>query len=853
MSPLIYQASLLLSSAQSEAPGGSAAEDRDRVQIHVGLEQKVDLLETFVTSETCRLIVLKDDSSVAPEGFILTLALWSPTRGQKRKRKGQRDDNQVLLNEAKNLWKPLLNPSDCRFPDLPRWSSCSSWTVSERAKSLLFERQKAFILRFSSRLTQLHSTGWRLRLRLAALQYSSSVSLEHNFRDWQDLDVFQSRVSSMAFIGHGTYSAYGISNATQVFGRETSSSSLRVALLMTDGSDHPRSPSAVAAAAEAKQQNIRMFILRLSDLPTDAQMSEKLRSIASAPPQKHLLSLTDKQLDDKLFNELCPQPKSCLCERGERGHTGNPGESGINGRPGIGGLQGRPGGEGERGAEGPPGPRGPRAEQGARGSPGDPGPEGTSGSKGERGLGGASGPPGDNGIGFPGPKGNKGNQGRHGAPGLMGVGEAGTPGPSGPPGMQGSAGVPGDFGPSGPSGPEGLLDWGSLVQRVSRASRRAWISGGRGLGEPGAKGDPGPGGTAGIPGIPGEDGAGEMGLQGVRGLEGGVGKGIHGEKGDRGDRGSRGLSGSPGPVGPSGAKGDRGLSGVPGPSGPPGIGLYGPKYRDVLYPQGSTGQGGPSGLMGPPGEGIQGPKTWERKETEETSENQEPTDSRGNQEQAENQREEVILIIREICGCGLKCRQSPLELVFVIDSSESPITSQDEIKAAVRNMPYLGEGTFTGSAIHRANQLFQVSRPGVRKVAVVLTDGQADPRDLMQFEETAAVAHEQGIEMFVIGVGNDTDPLREEFQAQMDAIASDPKEEHVYLIDDFRTLNTLESKLLSQICDQNDAMAFLPNSYVVRWYYDPEANACAQFWFGGCEGNTNNFESESGCRLSCVY
>lgn len=44
----------------------------------------------------------------------------------------------------------------------------------------------------------------------------SSVSLEHNFRDWQDVDVFQSRVASMAYIGHGTYSAFAITNATQV-------------------------------------------------------------------------------------------------------------------------------------------------------------------------------------------------------------------------------------------------------------------------------------------------------------------------------------------------------------------------------------------------------------------------------------------------------------------------------------------------------------------------------------------------------------------------------------------------------------------------------------------------------------
>lgn len=175
---------------------------------------------------------------------------------------------------------------------------------SEKAMSLLFEQQKQFILRFSTKLMQLHSAGWRLRLRLATMQYSSTVSVEHNFRDWQDLDVFQSRVASMTFIGHGTYSAYAITNATQVFSHETSPSSLRVVLLMTDGTDHPRSPSAVTASAEAKQHNIRVFTISLSGLPSDGPMAAKLRSIASAPPQQHVFSLTDSHLDDRLFNEL---------------------------------------------------------------------------------------------------------------------------------------------------------------------------------------------------------------------------------------------------------------------------------------------------------------------------------------------------------------------------------------------------------------------------------------------------------------------------------------------------------------------------------------------------------------------
>ncbi|KAL4646856.1 collagen alpha-1(XXVIII) chain-like [Arapaima gigas] len=40
--------------------------------------------------------------------------------------------------------------------------------------------------------------------------------------------------------------------------------------------------------------------------------------------------------------------------------------------------------------------------------------------------------------------------------------------------------------------------------------------------------------------------------------------------------------------------------------------------------------------------------------------------------------------------------------------------------------------------------------------------------------------------------------------------------------------------------------------YVVKWYYDAVANACAQFWFGGCKGNQNRFDTEDSCRKACV-
>ncbi|KAG7274582.1 hypothetical protein CRUP_022095 [Coryphaenoides rupestris] len=255
---------------------------------------------------------------------MLVLALSAGGQGKRRKGHNQRDDSQAILKEG----KILLCPVEIMF----------LVDSSETAKALLFEKQKEFVLRFSERLARLQSAGWRMRVRMSALQYSSTVSVEHNFRDWQDVDVFRGRVASMAYIGHGTYSAYALANATRLFDQETSPGSLRVALLMSDGVDHPRSPSAMAAAAEAKNHNIRVFALRPSGLPRDA--GERLRSIASAPPHQHVFSLTDPQVDDRLLKELCPPPKSCLCDKGEKGHPGIQGKLGEPGSDGAAGPKG---------------------------------------------------------------------------------------------------------------------------------------------------------------------------------------------------------------------------------------------------------------------------------------------------------------------------------------------------------------------------------------------------------------------------------------------------------------------------------------------------------------------------------
>ncbi|CAB1327873.1 unnamed protein product [Coregonus sp. 'balchen'] len=688
-------------------------------------------------------------------------------------------------------------------------------------------------------------------------------------------------------------------------------------------------------------------------------------------------------------------------EKGVEGPRGPPGGRGQqgDGYPGPKGDQGLPGevgSTGERGA-GEPGAKGEPGASGLAGFPGLPGEDGAPGQKGEPGVAGLRGPEGAAGIGTQGEKGDQGQRGIRGLGGPPGIagpsgakGEPGTPGRLGMPGLPGRGiiGPKGDLGQPGPAGPLGETGYGLPGPKGDR--------GGPGPSGPfGPKGDgyPGPTGSPGLPGLPGEPG-----LEGL---------GIPGPKGDIGFRGLPGLAGPPG-EGQQGLPGGIGRPGPPGPTGPPGQGIQGPKgeagFQGVTGPRGPPGEGfpGAKGDRGSGGErGLKGVK-GDLGNPGAPGQSGRP----GFKGEMGLTREDIIKMIKEICGCGIKCKVRPMELVFVIDSSESVgpenfeiikdfvaalvdrvtvgrnatriglvlyslevklefnlarYMNNQDVKQAIRNIPYIGEGTHTGTAIRKATQdAFYSSRKGVSKVAIVITDGQTDKREPVKLDIAVREAHAANIEMYALGIVNTSDPTQAEFLRELNLIASDPDSEHMYLIDDFNTLPALESKLVSKFCeDENGApiynrvtngygnngyrngnngnydngnygngygttnqedfnngrrtvtttgtgtqsqggrvaltqpinpstatvqigqreggqdggiynpdsgTEFVPldprcalvldqgpcRDYKMRWYYDKQANSCAQFWYGACEGNQNRFDTEEECKRTCV-
>ncbi|XP_030258863.1 collagen alpha-1(VI) chain [Sparus aurata] len=774
-----------------------------------------------------------------------------------------------------------------KFKDCPAdlffvLDTSESVALRQKVPDYYIDQIKSFTNVFIDQLRDYnHDCDRTLTWNSGALHYSDEVILVRKISDLatqrQDL---KSDINGIKYIGKGTYTDCAIKQGlAELLSGGSRYIENKYIVVVTDG--HPitgyKEPcgGVQEAANEARQHGVKVFAVAISPDQEEARLS----LIATDPHYRQNFTAADEfrstQMGtiETIINIIKNETRDTCCSfdcnapGGPKGPNGDPGHKGETGRPGMPGEKGDIGAVGSVGDPGPPGYSGMKGDRGGRGEKGERGHKGYKGDKGQRGRDGVDGRKGDSGYpglsgckGSPGPDGQRGEPGPKGDPGPYGVkgakgdpgrdGEPGRPGNNGPLGPQGDRGPPGNNGDKGERGDDGLPgpdgprgDRGAVGEKGEQGSR-----GNRGPrgepGEPGPRGEQGREGSAGPNGDPGEPG--RAGAPGYRGDEGPPGpegpkgpRGIKGAPGDRGPMGERGVDGAPG----NGTAGCPGFQGYPGPRGDPGEpggkGTPGPKGDDgepgdpgpdnnelgPPGPKGAKGHRGPEGRPGPPG----------------------PPGPHGTDEC------EILDIIMKLCSC-CECKCAPLDLAFIVDSSESigstnfalakdfiitvvdrlakdqkvkfaanesrvsvvqysghqaqeviqlgvNIARLTDFKQAVRDMRWLAEATYTGEALDFALKTTIQRMQKENKVVLVLTDGRSDiDRDKVPLNVLC------GNNLQVVGLGVKDYSGRQPNQEQLDDIVcgSDPKPGLPIVLDNYAALleDAFLQNLTSTICQK---------------------------------------------------
>uniref|UniRef100_A0A672YPS0 Sushi, von Willebrand factor type A, EGF and pentraxin domain-containing protein 1 n=1 Tax=Sphaeramia orbicularis TaxID=375764 RepID=A0A672YPS0_9TELE len=134
---------------------------------------------------------------------------------------------------------------------------------------------------------------------------------------------------------------------------------------------------------------------------------------------------------------------------------------------------------------------------------------------------------------------------------------------------------------------------------------------------------------------------------------------------------------------------------------------------------------------------------------------------------------------------------SKTHVVTRVDHITAPKAHQHKCSLFNKEIPginYRGGGTYTKGAFQRAAQILRHSRSNASKVIFLITDGYSnggDPRPV------AAALRERGVEIFTLGIwqGN----IRE-----LHDMASQPKEQHCYLVHNFAEFEALARRALHE-------------------------------------------------------
>ncbi|KAK2189964.1 hypothetical protein NP493_92g03037 [Ridgeia piscesae] len=144
----------------------------------------------------------------------------------------------------------------------------------------------------------------------------------------------------------------------------------------------------------------------------------------------------------------------------------------------------------------------------------------------------------------------------------------------------------------------------------------------------------------------------------------------------------------------------------------------------------------------------------------------------------------------------------------------------DDVIKEIKNLVYVaGKTNISGALASARTEVFQPKlgdRPGVRNIGIIITDGEATVDANNTLPEADRVKRD-GVRMFAIGI---TEFVR---KSELEAIASDPVEDHVMYVSQFGQVEELTSRLIWKICnDVEGGPATCDDGKPPVWTKEPE-------------------------------
>ncbi|KTF91476.1 hypothetical protein cypCar_00012955 [Cyprinus carpio] len=139
------------------------------------------------------------------------------------------------------------------------------------------------------------------------------------------------------------------------------------------------------------------------------------------------------------------------------------------------------------------------------------------------------------------------------------------------------------------------------------------------------------------------------------------------------------------------------------------------------------------------------------------------------------------------------------------------------------------------------------------KMVLAIIGEEIASQDRAKLDFISKVAKCEGVILFTLMVGEHIST------AQVEELASYPLEQHIIHLGHLkhgeheyaqRFMRTF-FHILSNLCHLNSDRGTICSEYVQRWYYSEAVGTCLPFWYGGCDGNSNRFNSEEECLQIC--